>query len=255
MSISKINNSFSFSSSQNPSPQDLRKLSDEELYFLASYDSDKRYSNVSKKSMKTMLFAIPLVDSIASGLVKKGNLSDKILKSSKTLGKWGAVFVAALAVFGIKRAVNNNSATLDNIDKEHRFLSLGIDLAAVYYTLTNALKLKDVAKKQFNAKFPKFTKNVKDFALTPLKGFINNSFINKKLVLSAERIASKKPHFVVSNKIVASLLAPVMAGAVLLRVHNEAQKRERNINNNYTALKGLNEMISQMQDTEGYSKY
>lgn len=269
MSISKINNSFHFSDSQNNSAKSLRsfkgtenqdehasqispprKLSNKELYNLASYDADKRFSEVSKKSVKTLFIAVPLLDTTITGLLKKGNLSDKLLKSSKTLGKWGAVFVATAGVLGIKKFMNNRFEGLDNFDKKRGAIAFGVDLGALYLTFTSLLKSKNNLSKHFNNIAPKLSKSIKDFSSGSLKEAINKSFVNKKLVQPAETFMTKRPHHAAVNKLAASLLVPVMGLAVILRVRNEGIKRQENVRNNFIALNFLNELTSQMPKAE-----
>lgn len=269
MSISKINNSFHFSDSQNNLTKSLRsfkgtenqeeqasqvfyqkKLSNKELYDIASYNPDKRLSDVTKNSMKTLFVAVPLIDTAVTGLLKKGNLSDKLLKSSKTLGKWGAVFVATAGVFGIKKFINNRFEGLDNFDKKHGAIAFGLDLGVLYLAFTSLLNSKNTVKRCFNNIAPKLSKNIKEFSSGSFKEFVNKSYINRKLVQPAEKFMAKRPHHATVNKLAASLIVPVMGLAVILRVRNEAAKRQEKVQNNFIALNFLNELVSQMPKAE-----
>ena len=160
MSISKINNNIYFSKSQNHSPskslrsfqgkqfsesqddsQVVTKLSDEDLKILASVGPNNRLQKVSQKTVNTLLFTIPIIDSVATGLVKKGQLSSKLSSTAKTAGKWGAVFAVAASLNAVKRFVNSKSDALDKFNKEHAFASTMIDFA-VLYTLSMLLLMR-----------------------------------------------------------------------------------------------------------------
>lgn len=261
MSISKINNSSYFSKSQNhSSPKSLssfqgshfsdkrgdiiiEKFSDEDLKTLASVGPDRRFGYVTKNTIKALLITVPLLDTAVSGIVKKGNLSDKLLKSVGTAGKWGAVFATA-AVFGaVKGYVNSKSETLDNFNKKHSAISTVIDFA-VLYTGFNALL--NGSKKLFEYtknSFPKITNGVKNVVSNPLKNFLNNSFVNKKLVKPAEQFVSRHPNLGAANKVTASLLVPTMAAAVLMRFGKEAKNHDKDVQNNYRFLKEINNLL------------
>ncbi len=266
MSISKINNNIYFSKSQNHSPskslrsfqgkqfsesqddsQVVTKLSDEDLKILASVGPNNRLQKVSQKTVNTLLFTIPIIDSVATGLVKKGQLSSKLSSTAKTAGKWGAVFAVAASLNAVKRFVNSKSDALDKFNKEHAFASTMIDFA-VLYTAFNAVT--NAGKNLFEYtknSFPTIGKTLKNSVLKPSKEFLNNSIINKKIVKPAENYVAKKPYLAGANKITAALLVPTMAIAVLMRYNKEYKNRNENVQTNYNFLKAVNSFLPEKE--------
>lgn len=261
MSISKINNSSYFSKSQNlSSPKSLssfqgkhfsgeqddaavEKLSDDDLKTLASIGPNYRFGRVTQNTIKALLVTVPLLDTAVSGLVKKGNLSDKLLKSAGTAGKWGAVFAVAAAFGAVKGFVNSKSETLDKFNKKHSMISTAIDFAVLYTGFNAFLNGSKNLFEYTKNSFPKIVNGFKNVISNPLKNMLNSSFVNKKLVKPAEHFVSKHPNLAAANKVTASLLVPTMAVAVLLRFSKEAKNHDKDVQNNYQFLKGINNLL------------
>src|SRR5574344_427467 len=245
MSISKINNSFYFSNTnkqllksglpafkgtkESTDDLDNKKYSDEELYSMALAKPAKRFDQIAKNTALTLLVSVPIVDSVMSGLAKYGKLSSKLGKSFVTAGKWGAVFASGIAVAGIKNTVNSTFDTPDKFDKKHGFLSSVIDFAAIYtgYNLLNNT-VKKVSEYTKNS-FPNSVKNFQKSIIIPIRSFINNSFINKKIVKPAEQAIAKKPSLFVARNLMASLCLPVMVVAAFMRYQKEADSFKNNV--------------------------
>lgn len=243
MSISRVNNNISFKQTQAQEPLKLHKLDDESIYQIASYDSKQRMNKIAQNSYKTILFTIPVVDSVLAGMTKNGNLSSKFAKSAKTLGSWGAVFATGFAVLGFKKYINSKIDTLDNFDKNHRALSFVADLSFLYGALF-AMSDAFIRSKAFVKKtFPNLLNNINIKAIEPVKKFINNSSFNNKLVKSFDSFMNSHMHYNKAAKLVALLAAPAIAIATMVRVSNEAKAASKQVEKNVTYLKAFNEMI------------
>lgn len=269
MSISKINNNFyllqsrrnlpsqslrSFkatvnqeisenSKDKNNSEDVVNKFSEEDLIYLARREPDKRLHDVSKNALKTLFVTIPLVDTLVQGALKSGNLSSKIMKSASSAAKWGGVFVAGAAVFGVKKLVNSNSKKLDNFDKNHSVLSTMIDFAALYASFDLLCNFSDTFKECAKNSFPAFNKKLKNVVADPIKNALNNSFLNKKIVNPTEKFFVKRPYLSSVSKLASYFLVPAAIVSVLVRYNNEAKIRDEKVAGNYTALKLINDII------------
>lgn len=265
MSFSKINNNFnisklpsnnlrSFKAADNSDdlPNDhekdteltVNKLTDDDIYQLSTFIPDKKMSKVAANTLKTAFVTIPVLDSIAAAVVKKGHLASKLKFGAKNALRWGSVFAAGLAVAGTKTAVNSRVKPLDDFDKKHPLLSTVVDFAAIYtaYDLFNkGVKTSAVAFKEL---FPKFTQKVNKNVYNPVKNILNNSIINKKIIQPAEKFVAKRPYLGRTNKFSALMLAPAMLVASFVRYKKEENNRNEQVKNNMNFLQALNDSIS-----------
>ena len=236
-------NTLSFKGAQGIEPNLQKKYHDDELFNIASEQTFQRLADVSKKTAKTVLIAVPVVDSVLGAAVQNGPLSSKIAKSASILGKWGVAFATAFAVFGIKKAVNNKAEKLDRFDKKYPVLSFGIDFAALLGGLTlvnNAgLKISNIVKANFLKVKDKLAALKK-----PIKSALNNNFVNKKMVQTFDNFLAKHPYHSAASKAVAFLAAPAIAVAALIRLKDESIAAVRNTTDNYSKLMVLDEIFS-----------
>lgn len=245
MSISKINNGLSFSKTPNfgSEPFELHKLDDETLYDIASYDAKRRLTEISKKSVKTVLIGVPIADALVSGVAHNGQLASKLSKSASVLGRWGMIFAAGAAVLGAKFAINSQSKTLDNFDRNHRFLSFGVDIGALYGALTLCdkvgVKISSTAKKLA----PKMTKTFSERVSQPLKSALNNSVVNHWTVKPFEKFLTNHHHYNAALKTFAVFLAPTIALAAIFRFNKEVNTASDSVESNFIKLKAINDLL------------
>lgn len=254
MSISKINTTFSSIAPQ----KNLRgfkgteiqdnasealhpeKLTQDELFSLASNGPRNRMKNVAQNALKTIFVAVPLVDSVFSGVVQKGNLSKKVFKSTATLGKWAGVMALASAFFGVKKALNSKSEVLRTLDKEHKVMSTGIDLGLLYLLMHSSFKYGAKLKSRVSKALPdvakSFSKNIK----SPLATFLDKSLINKKAVIPAEKFFAKNYYHSKAAKAISVLAAPALLIVAYTRVFSEAKTQSENVAINYAILNYIN---------------
>lgn len=262
MSISKIKDIHISSKSQNQlSHKSLRnfkgsptnehdngipvvtKFSDNDLRYLSYVEPDKRFKEISKNTIKTLLVAIPIIDIVASGIVKRGNLSSKLSKSLGTAGEWSAIFATAVAVNGVKDLVNSKSEKLSKFDKNHGFAATLVDFAAMFIGFNALLASSKELFEYTKNSFPNFKKFISGSVLKPVKKFLNNSFVNNKIVKPAEEFVANRPSLAFANKLTASLLVPTLGIASLIRYTKELKHRNESANINYQILKYYNDFL------------
>lgn len=269
MSISKINNNFYLSESRYNLPSLsvrnfkatkisngsdefsaadehanlINKFSDKDMLYLASREPDNRLSKVAANAFKTLFVTIPAVDTFLSGTLKSGNLSSKMLKSASTASKWAAVFAAGASVFATKQFVNSRSEFFEDFNNKHPFLSRVIDFVAVYGAFNAITSGVTAVKERGKRLFPSLVKTLHNRVKAPVKTALNNSFVNKKIVVNAERFMTKRPYLNIMSKVAGFLFVPVTAISVLVRFNNEEKLRNEQVKGNYTALKFINDTI------------
>ncbi len=258
MSFSKINTSFSSNITQNKlrdtsgiiealdSNRDAsndfspKKLDDSDLLFLASQGPKQRMIGVAKNSLKAIFIAVPLVDSVLSGLTQKGSLSQKTFKSVKTLGRWAGVIALAGSFFAVKKAVNKKSETLRTLDKENKFLSTGVDLGLLYLILKAGAKSFRGLQQKFVKNFPNINSGFNNRISKPVKDLLDKSLINKNAVVPAEKFCAKNFYWAKAAKAISVLAAPTILVGTYARLFNEVKKQQENVVFNYSVLKQLN---------------
>ena len=152
--------------------QMFNKLTDDDIYQLSTFIPDKKMSKVAANTMKTVFVTIPVLDSVAAAVVKKGSLSSKLKYGTKNALRWGSVIAAGMAVVGTKAAINSKVKPLDDFDKKHPVLSTIVDFSAIYtvYDLFNrGVKTSALAFKEL---FPKFTNNMNNKVYNPIKNLL-----------------------------------------------------------------------------------
>ena len=224
--------------------QMFNKLTDDDIYQLSTFIPDKKMSKVAANTMKTVFVTIPVLDSVAAAVVKKGSLSSKLKYGTKNALRWGSVIAAGMAVVGTKAAINSKVKPLDDFDKKHPVLATIVDFSAIYtvYDLFNrGVKTSALAFKEL---FPKFTNNMNNKVYNPIKNLLNNSIVNKKLVQPAEKFVEKRPYLGRTNKLSALMLAPAMLVASFVRYNREEKNRNEQIENNMKFLHAINDVIA-----------
>lgn len=224
--------------------QMFNKLTDDDIYQLSTFIPDKKMSKVAANTMKTVFVTIPVLDSVAAAVVKKGSLSTKLKYGTKNALRWGSVIAAGMAVVGTKAAINSKVKPLDDFDKKHPVLATIVDFSAIYtvYDLFNrGVKTSVLAFKEL---FPKFTNNMNNKVYNPIKNLLNNSIVNKKLVQPAEKFVEKRPYLGRTNKLSALMLAPAMLVASFVRYNREEKNRNEQVENNMKFLHAINDVIA-----------
>lgn len=226
----------------------VQKADDETLKNLAWAKPAQDIRGMSKSLVKIGLVGIPVVDTLLSGAAHRGNLSTKLAKSASTAGKYALAFTAGAVVFGLKNAINKKSEKLNNFDKNHPSLSFAADLAAVFtafaYGKKGINKVSEILKLNGS--------NAIKSAKTTVKNALNNSFVNTKFVKPLETKLANNPYADKALKTVAAASVPIMFISALMGYNKGTKSAIAQANENYSALKSLNDAIHQeaIEDAE-----
>ena len=271
MQISKLNINTSsripsFKSNIEPSPKDnfdediiaaneFAQLSDDELFGVAAKDGLKRLKKTSKDIIKTAFIAVPIIDVATAGMLTKGNLSSKLKQSARQTGRWGVIMGSLAAMWGAKKAVNSRSEGLDNIDKNHPILALGMDFGAMLLAYSGIVAAKDVAVEFVKGNFAKTVSDLNRKLIEPAKVALNKSYLNKKLILPAEDKLYKHANSAGRGfRLFASLLAPTIAFTAMTKGFIEVHNIKKKVNSDYLSLKVAQESVRNMLTHFGISQ-
>lgn len=226
------------------------KLTDRELYEIASFVPDKKMKHVSKNVLKTLLVAVPVMDIAMSALTRQGKLATKVKSAAIVTAFWTTAFATSMVVQKVKNVVNNNSKLLDDFNKHHPFTSTFVDLAVVFgifkASLNGIHKIANTVKEAL----PEKTQVLQNNVVKPLKTYLNNSVANKKIVEPFENYMMKNPSTAKAFKITSFLAVPTVILATVLRFAAELSKRNENVENNFYILKAFNENLVHHMDEE-----
>lgn len=262
----------------------LVKMDDSQLKFLAyakSYDEDSEKKH--RKSALRMFYAIPIVDSLASGVLlekleKQVKTSKKAKKAMTELvnpnlservgiaAKRGALWAGAIAIVGtyckIKNKIISKSPSLQDFEQRHPLLSLMRDfglLGSIYIAGKMGLgsdKVKNIREKSEIVKsFNKLGKTVGNV--------IDESTFNKKIVPEISKcsktISKKAPWAAIAGKFALANSVLILFGAAIVKMIAHERKESKKVENAYYDLKDKQFETAQclknaLEDNVGLSK-
>lgn len=220
---------------------DFVNMGDCELAAYAQSDASRQYTRKNhEKTMNTVLYSLPVVAGLSSGILHKGSLGSKTAVALGSGASWGF----ALALLGVydsaKKAIFSKSEKLQNFEQNNPALSLLADLGLFWGVLT-------VGNKAVAKGWPKLLEKAPNLATKAL-GFagnvvskIDNSFLNKKVLTRLSETAanlSKKAHWLSAAGSVVVLTSPIiLLAAGIMRGVSSAAQENNHVHNNYKRLK------------------
>lgn len=213
-----------------------------ELAYVSSYDEnrDRRHKN----TMLSTFYALPVVASVSSGLLKevKGNniLSKKLGATGKTAMFWG-FGLAMLGVYNIVRdAVVSNSKGLKKFEQNNPIPSLIMDLAVFMGLATLGFRGAAKVGEKISTKFPKTLNEISSHVIN-VKNWLNKTSLNKKVLPAIrEGVDNFKTIMPITAEIGRVLIANsvwILLFAGLIKSSNHARNDRDRVEKNYHDLK------------------
>ncbi len=232
----------------------LVNMNDSELRNLA-YDisNDEKEQIKQKKSILRTFIAIPVVASLANGILTKEIISvgkDGIAKTFKaTLGdkalitaKSAGYFAGILAAFGIynaaKAKVESKSPEIRNFNDEHPLLSLLTDVGIIAACLIIGKKGISALKGKNLSIFNKLSENS-----NKIKKLVDSSKFNEKIIPKiinfSDSIKNKAPFLATTAKFLLERSIWVLLGIGFIKSSYYSSKNKKKVNVNYEKLKNV----------------
>lgn len=237
-------------------------MDDDQLRYLAyhSDNSKKRDERAQKHFIKTLI-AIPIADTIASGILvekkvatnsgafvakrllnEKAPLTQRLESAGRAGATWGGIILIASAYNKIKHAMVSKDSPLGQFEQNHPFLSFFGDIAAIGIGFGTALfgisKLKDKIIK----KLPK-TSNSLTEDITRAYNWLDNTQINKKVIPAfeegIEKLADRTPFLAKTGEFALANSVWILFGIGLLRFFKHEKNESARFDKNYNALKDM----------------
>lgn len=211
-----------------------------ELAYKLSYDEKEAKKN--QRKVMARFNAIPLVDTIAGGLLAGGFLkgSTALSTRAKAAGKraagWAGIIALVGAYSGVKKGLNASSEKMERFDKNHPVASFMLDLGLIFAT-TGALLAG--GKKVLN-KFPNAVSEFKQKVASVAKKIDTSKFSREKLPIIEEKLAGfaeKHPKLAKAGEKMLEQNVWIGLGLGFLAAIGLAGKENSKVNNTYKELK------------------
>lgn len=214
-------------------------LSVQDKLSLASYQPNKRFSEVSKNVAKTLVL-LPLLDTTMSFFAKNGSLSSRVKASAKTSAIWTAAALSSSLIFNTKKVLDNK--LFSDLNKKHPVATSVIDFAMIFGVFNTILNAPKYLPKLF-AKADKLFANYKN----TIKNTLDNSSLNKNLIGSLNKYWVKNPYAAKSFSVLSKLVVPTIFVSSVARFVKEKNSRNENIALNYSLI---NKVVEHLDNTK-----
>lgn len=230
-------------------------MSDAQLHSLAYNSVDKKQDKKDRRAIAATFIAMPVVDSIAKGvllpqnfLVKtkegsnlvKTQLSHRLLSSGKTAALWGAVLAGASVYFAAKNKIVKGSPTLQQFHKDHPIASFFGDIGLMIIGGTLGLLGINKLYEKLKEKYPKLKEELKTKKTKILEGIDNTNF-NQKTLPKIEawfaKVGKEHPYITGTGKLALANSVWVLLGVAFIQMLKHSKNKNDKIEQNYQILK------------------
>lgn len=237
---------------------DLVNMDDSELATIAQLQAARHNNRKShEKTMNTVLYSLPIVAGLSSGILHKGSLGSKTAVALGSGASWGF----ALALLGVydfaKKAIFSKSEKLQNFEQNNPALSLLADLGLFWGVLT-------IGNKAVAKGWPKLLEKAPNLATKALGlagnvvSKLDNSSLNKKvltrLAATAANFSKKAPWLSAAGSAVLGCSTIIVLLAGLMRGVSSAAQENNRVHNNYKRLKANQFEIAKALANDGLTE-
>lgn len=212
-------------------------MDNSQLRYLAEVKSyNKQEEKRNQQSLTKLFYGIPVVSSLAGGILYPGTLGAKTMKAVGQAGEWAGV-IAAIGAYGLaKNAVVSSSPTLQDFEQRNPVLSLIADVGIIstgyYFGIKGLNKIMDKHPKPFINLFEKMIKTADDIDKTK---FAKNNW--PKITKWFSEMADKAPWAAKAGKFALINSVFIMLGIALVKGIKHSDDRRKKVENNYKELK------------------
>lgn len=244
-SVGNIKSNIGFTADRNVDPATLFvNMNDDQLRYLAYHanNSKSREKRAQKQFLNTLL-AIPIVDTLASGiLAEKTPLSKRVSTASKVGITWGVIILGANIYNKVKRSIVRKDSPIGHFEQNHPFLSFFGDIAAIGTGFAGIalgyLKLKDQIEKKAPDTYKSVNQDIKR-----VSRWLDDTKANKNILPAFEegvaKVADKAPFLAKTGEFALSSSVWILLGIGLYRLLKREKHEAERVENNYNSLKEL----------------
>lgn len=252
MPIQKVQNqNITFKSNRIENAENFVCMNDEQLKLLAytkPQSPQKRQEN--HNSIMKTLWAIPIVDSIATGILagEKGSLGSKAFNAGAKATNWGVSLGLIGLYLAIKNAIVRKSETLQNFEQRNPLMSFIADIGVI----TAGFSLGSKALNKFTAK--QDAKNPEIIAkgtkkLNKIIDKIDKTKLNKKVLPKITELVTKVTKKVSWAKPVGEFALKkspfILLGIAAVKMLKQSADRNKEVKQTYKELKEVQRKTGQ----------
>lgn len=243
-------------------------MDDNQLKYIsynASVDEEKAKKN--RKTLEKIFYAIPIVDTIASGILAptesirgvfkhpelKAEIVGKFTQGHTGLGErassmvkragiWAVAILGVTAYNKVRSKAMENSKDLKDFTKEHPALAFITDIGIIIAGFILGTKGLDRVKNAFIKKAPELSESLEKTGTETLK-LLDNTHFSKKVITSleekAEKLSDKLPFTTGLGKFALRYSPFILFGLLIAKSLSFAAETGKDFNENYNGLKDL----------------
>lgn len=236
---------------------DNRQLQD--LAYVMSYD--KKEQKKQQNSVKHIFYAIPVVDTLAGGILTNGylkplvkqnalelkegiRLSGKTLSMASTALHWSKIIVGIGVYNKIKKAIVSRSPALQNFEQNNPGTGFLADIGMIFGGYVLIQKGLNKVLEKVKTAHPKEARMADTRLMKKLKGIIDwldKTKINKnvlpKLTEGVTTLGQKAPWLIKASKTVLAHSVYIMAGLGILKMISNSHHNQRKVEAKFYELK------------------
>lgn len=242
-------------------------MSNSELKSLATYiGSDSRESREKRKSIVKTFCAIPIIDTLASGIlaakiipkfaqlpcnegliledfeIKGASLAERTSIMGGKAGFWGAAILGVVAYNKIKHALFPKTYEPGGFSQEHPILSFFTDVALIIGGFTLGAKGLVKGIESLDKNYPKFvskvSRKIAKFLIRLDKSAANKKYL-PQIEKSAVELAQKFPRTAFAGVMGLALSVPILFVVALFKTIRYDHQEKRRVHENYHDLKEI----------------
>jgi hypothetical protein len=242
-SIGNVDNTITFNSRREiENASTIVNLDDSQLRLLANVKAiDKEESKKHKNSVVNFFYAMPIVDTIARGILAESSpLSKRLGAMGRTASVWGAILGVSSVYGAAKKSLVSNSPTLQKFEKNNPVASFIADVGMIMGGVTlTSLGLGKLVEKTLSKKpelVEKLGQHVQDVAKVIDNSKCNTKYLSK-ITEFAGRVAEKAPWLAKTSKFALRNSLWILAGMALYKTISYSDKKQKQVEKNYQELK------------------
>lgn len=236
-------------------------LNDAQLRALAYTEADKREDKRASRNIAATFLAMPIVDSLASGVLAENSvvakarfgefelksklkmpasMGERLFKTGGTAIGWAYALCVIGIYSGIRHLVGKHSTEVKQFDQQHPVLSFAADLGLIFAACILGAKGISKLSEKFAKKCPKSAEEIGEKFGTMFEKIDKGEFNRKTLpkwVESFVKFEEKSPILAKTGKFTLANSMWILLGAAFAQMFVHSSRKQNSVEQNYYMLK------------------
>lgn len=236
-------------------------LNDAQLRTLAYTEADKREDKRASRNIAATFLAMPIVDSLASGVLAENSVAakarfgefelksklkmpasmgERLFKTGGTAIGWAYALGVICVYSGIRHLVGKHSTEVKQFDQQHPVLSFAADLGLIFAACILGAKGISKLSEKFAKKCPKSAEEIGEKFDKMFEKIDKGNFNRKTLpkwVESFAKFEEKSPILAKTGKFALANSMWILLGAAFAQMFVHSSRKQNSVEQNYYMLK------------------